>query len=204
MPARIARETDMDRTAMRERMAAMKQQLRTGVQVIAAPQLFPTPEAIAGRMVAEAHIRRGEHVGEFSAGTGRILAAIANAMDLTDIQVTAVEINQNLARALRDRYPLARILCADFLACCAELGEFDRIIINPPFANGQDIAHISHALRYLKPGARLVGICANGSRQQQKLRPLVEERGGLWEELPEDAFEESGTRVRAVLLTIDT
>jgi protein-L-isoaspartate O-methyltransferase len=193
----------MDRNAMRERMAAMKQQLSTGVQVVAAPQLFPTPATLAGRMVDAAAIRPGEHVGEFSAGTGRILAAIADAIDLAAIQITAVEINQNLARALSQRYPAVGVVCADFLACGAELGAFDRILINPPFANGQDIAHITHALGYLKPGARLVAICANGPRQQQKLRPLVEDRGGRWEALPDDAFEESGTRVRTVLLTID-
>jgi protein-L-isoaspartate O-methyltransferase len=193
----------MDRAAMRERMDAMKQRLSAGVQVVAAPQLFPTPAALAGRMVDEADIQRFEHVGEFSAGTGRILAAIAAAIDLAEIRVTAVEINQNLARALRDRYQLARMVCADFLACGAELGEFDKIVINPPFANGQDIAHISHALGYLKPRGRLVAICANGPRQQQTLRPMVEDCGGLWEELPDDTFEESGTRVRTVLLTID-
>jgi hypothetical protein len=34
-----------------------------------------------------------------------------------------------------------------------------------------------HALKMLKPGGRLVAICANGPRQNDKLRPIVESRG---------------------------
>ncbi|WP_058035137.1 DUF3560 domain-containing protein [Burkholderia pseudomallei] len=185
------------------KLRQLREQLRDGVQVVSAPQLFPTPAEYAGRMVDEAHIRPGDAIGEFSAGTGRILAAVGEVIDFTEIRVTAVEINQGLAHALVERFPAARVVCADFLACGDELGLFDKIIINPPFANGQDIAHISHALGFLAPGGRLVAICANGPRQNEKLRPLVEAQGGTWEELREDAFAESGTRVRTVLLTID-
>jgi 16S rRNA G1207 methylase RsmC len=42
---------------------------------------------------------------------------------------------------------------ADFLECNGDLGTFDRIIMNPPFANADDIKHIMHALKMLKPGA---------------------------------------------------
>lgn len=185
------------------KLRQLREQLRDGVQVVSASQLFPTPAWLARRMVEEAAIQPGEHVGEFSAGTGRILSAVSETIDFAQIHVTAVEINEGLARALGTRYPAARVLNMDFMKCGQELGQFDKIIINPPFADAQDIAHISHALGFLKPGRRLVAICANGPRQQQKLRPLVEVRGGLWEELPDDAFEESGTRVRAVLLVMD-
>jgi hypothetical protein len=46
-------------------------------------------------------------------------------------------------------------------------------------------------------------ICANGPRQNDKLRPIVEARGGLWEELPSDTFISAGTSVRTVLLMLD-
>jgi hypothetical protein len=75
--------------------------------------------------------------------------------------------------------------------------------MNPPFANADDIKHIMHALKMLKPGGRLVAICANGPRQNDKLRPLVEARGGIWEELPSDTFIGAGTGVRTVLLLLD-
>lgn len=187
----------------RAKLDQLREHLRDGVKVVSAPQLFPTPATLAGRMVDEAQIQPGDRVGEFSAGTGRILSAVSEAIDFAAISVTAVEINSELSRTLQDRFPAARVICADFLSCGADLGKFQKIIINPPFANAQDIAHILHALPLLDDGGRLVAVCANGPRQQEKLRPLVESRGGLWEELPDDTFEESGTRVRTVLLTID-
>jgi hypothetical protein len=74
--------------------------------------------------------------------------------------------------------------------------------MNPPFADAQDIAHITHAMTMLKPGGRLVAICANGPRQNDKLKPLVEQAGEKWEPLPADTFRESGTGVNTVLLTL--
>lgn len=75
--------------------------------------------------------------------------------------------------------------------------------MNPPFAKGQDMAHIAHALAFLASGGRLVAICANGPRQSAKLRPVVEAAGGWWIELEDGAFAESGTNVRTVMLVID-
>jgi 16S rRNA G1207 methylase RsmC len=70
--------------------------------------------------------------------------------------------------------------------------------MNPPFSRGQDVAHILHALKFLKPGGRLVALCAAGPRQQAELRPLAT----TWEELPGDTFASQGTGVRAILLTV--
>jgi 16S rRNA G1207 methylase RsmC len=85
---------------------------------------------------------------------------------------------------------------------------YDRIVANPPFADGQDIAHVTHALAFLRPGGRLVAIMSSGftfrqDRAALAFRDLVEERGGTVEELSADAFKVSGTGVRAVLVTID-
>jgi 16S rRNA G1207 methylase RsmC len=85
---------------------------------------------------------------------------------------------------------------------------FDRIVMNPPFADQQDIRHVRHALGFLKPGGRLVAIMSAGvtfreDRLAREFRALVEDRGGTIEELPADAFKASGTGVLAVLVTID-
>ena len=187
----------------RNEFDTLREQLEHGVQVVSAPQLFPTPEDVADRMVEEAGIVAGDRVGEFSAGTGRILAAIFAAHDRDGIMVTAIEINRSLSEALAARYEDVNVICADFMECGDEIGTFQKILINPPFANGQDIAHIQRALGFLDVGGRLVAICANGPRQNEILLPLVEAHGGTWEELPDGAFVESGTNVRTVLLTID-
>ncbi len=74
---------------------------------------------------------------------------------------------------------------------------FDKILMNPPFENGADIRHIMHALGMLKPGGRLVAICANGPRQFAKLQPIA----SVWKELPAKTF--AGTGVNAALLVIE-
>lgn len=184
-----------------EAFKAMREQLKLGVQVVNAPQLFPTPAKLAARMVELANIEPGHAVLEPSAGTGRILAAVC-AVENSTIR-TAVEINANLCGELRRLDPGAHVFHADFMEWeGGTTHQYDRIIMNPPFANAQDIEHIKRAFQMLKPGGRLVGICANGPRQNTQLRPLIEMHGGEWEDLPPGSFAESGTAVNAALFTL--
>jgi 16S rRNA G1207 methylase RsmC len=81
--------------------------------------------------------------------------------------------------------------------------QFDRVLMNPPFEKGGDVKHIQRAFGMLKPGGRLVAICANGPRQALTLRLLAEKSGGLWEELPEGAFADEGTSVKTALIVIN-
>jgi hypothetical protein len=114
----------------------------------------------------------------------------------------AVEIVPALADMLRRQFPAAHVESGDFLTLADTLGQFDVLLLNPPFANAVDIEHIQTAMRLLKPAGRLVAICAGGPRQHDALRPWVEARGGLWEPLPAGTFLESGTGVNTVLLAI--
>ena len=95
------------------------------------------------------------------------------------------------------------VSCCDFLeasmpVCPDSEDGHDRVLMNPPFSRGQDVAHILHALKFLKPGGRLVALCAAGPRQQAELRPLAT----TWEELPDGTFADQGTNVRAALMTV--
>ena len=163
-----------------------------------APQLFPTPPELAARMVELAEIQPGQTILEPSAGTGNLLAAIMN--DDTALAVVAVEINQQLADRLKTEYPLTNVQCQDFLTFDRGNYPVDCIIMNPPFApQAADIQHIKHALTMLKPGGRLVALCANGPRQQAALQPLAD----LWEVLPPGSFAAEGTNVNVVLLVIN-
>lgn len=119
--------------------------------------------------------------------------------------LVAVEVDEHLAKAL-DAAALADVVDhGDFLTTTAgDLdGAFDRIIMNPPFANGADIKHVLHALDLLAPGGRLVAVVADGPRQQERLRPVIEGRGGTWEALPADSFKEQGTSVRTALIVVE-
>lgn len=184
----------------------MKASLKAGVQAVSAPQLFPTPPEVARRMVSLAGIMAGYRILEPSAGTGNLIeAVVSNATGFDCCRVVAVEINSQLARALEDRKSEwlyanddnFKVINKNFLECTAEeLGQFPRIIMNPPFENGSDIKHILHARDMLKPGGKLVAICAAGPRQIEKLQPLAD----TWEELPEGTF--AGTGVRTVMLSM--
>ena len=190
-----------ERIPSHDELHEMKKTAAQGVVIVAVPQLFLTPPELADRMVALADIRPGQQVLEPSAGTGRIIDAIRRKAH--GYAITAVELNCNMAHRLRTVDCVDDTRQADFLECNGDLGTFDRIVMNPPFANADDIKHIMHALKMLKPGGRLVAICANGPRQNDKLRPIVEARGGIWEELPSDTFTSTGTSVRTVLLMLD-
>ncbi len=173
----------------------MRQTLNQGVTVISAPQLFPTPGALAARMAELAELAPGQRVLEPSAGTGALLCAVRARCH--DLVVTAVELSSGLAKGLRAAGEDARQ--GDFLEC-RDLGKFDRIVMNPPFDHGADIRHILHAEKMLAPGGKLVGLCSGGPRQEATLRPMVEACGGVWEELAAGTF--VGTSVRAVLFTL--
>ena len=177
----------------------MQNALKAGVQVITTPQLFPTPPALAERMVEEADILPSHCVLEPSAGTGAILAALPNVRPFGS--VTAVEINATLASSLEQ--VADETICGDFLEQNGNLGQFDRILMNPPFENGADIKHIQHAMKMLKPGGRLIAICANGPRQQTTLKPLAENSGGWYEDLPVGTFASQGTNVNTAILLIE-
>ena len=56
--------------------------------------------------------------------------------------------------------------------------------MNPPFDHGADIRHIEHARAKLKPGGRLVAICAAGPRQRERFEAIAAE----WIDLQYDAF----------------
>lgn len=176
---------------------ALREQLRHGVQVVVAPLLYPTPVALAEKMVDLAGIEHGMRLLDPSAGTGVLLDA---ARRMRGAVTTAVELDCQLAARLRLSFDDVRQ--ADFLTCGQELGGFDRVLMNPPFNGGADIAHIRHACSMLKPGGVLVAICADGPRQNAQLRPLAEDSGGSWESLPAGSFLHAGTSVNTALLVI--
>ena len=51
--------------------------------------------------------------------------------------------------------------------------------------------------------ARVVAVVADGPRQQERLRPVIEGRAGTWEALPADSFKEQGTSVRTALIVVE-
>ena len=109
-----------------------------------------------------------------------------------------VEVHAGLAAALRQRVDDGHTVHAgDFLEMNGSIGDFDRIVMNPPFERGADIRHIRHAYEHLRPGGRLVAICAGGPRQVTAFR----DEAVYWIDLEPGTF--AGTDVRAVIVALD-
>lgn len=178
------------------------------IQPIAAPVLVPagtecftTPAAVVDRMIQAAGIMGHHSVLEPSAGTGAIVRRLPEHM-----MTTVYEISPTLCDVLRGLEFDARP--ADFLTVEPGAFLFDRVLMNPPFSNLQDVAHVRHAFKFLKPGGRLVAIMSPSWRHQERtkareFRTWFEQVGGEVEELPADSFKSSGTSVNTVMVVIN-
>lgn len=185
-----------------EDLQAMKDTLKNGIKAVAANNLFPTPKEICSKVADLAEVEPGQDILEPSAGTGMLLGCLGGSMFTAEPRkgsCTAVEINSMLCNKLEADFPLTRVICADFLELSTDtLGQFDRVIMNPPFEKGADIKHIRHAFSLLRPGGLLVAICANGPRQQEAFKTLAEH----WEDMPSGTFKNQGTMVNTALFTL--
>lgn len=82
-------------------------------------------------------------------------------------------------------------------------GLFDRVVMNPPFHHGADIAHMERATARSRSGGRLVAICANGPLQLNRLMLLTARYDGCWQDLPAKSFKHAGTMGNTALLVIN-
>jgi predicted RNA methylase len=179
--------------------------------------IFETPAPVVARMMELAGVKRGMTVLEPSAGRG----AIARELLKAGAVVWAIEVlhaNFEALRALgeesiRDANVVGSLVTheADFMG--PQIGEdprawqFDRVVMNPPFSHGRDVDHVTKAAGMLKPGGRLVAVMSAGigfrkDARHEAFSELLARRKGFVEDLPEGAFKESGTGVRAVLVVM--
>lgn len=165
---------------------------------------FPTPEQVVSRLMMLADIRPRMRVLEPSAGLGAIAYPCAAAGALVD----CYEIQQGNAAMLAMTAPhdLGHTKVADFLQI-EPRAEYDRVVMNPPFAKQADVKHVLHALKFLKPDGLLVSVMSSGvtfrdDKLTQSFRDLVRARAGDIEALEDGAFKSSGTMVRTVIVTI--
>lgn len=169
-------------------------------------QVYPTPQAMAERMVQMAGVVAGLSVLEPSAGDGAIAAEIASAGD----DPCCVEIRKTAAARLRERG--WKCLAMDFLELNGQLVQdnfgtdgFDRVVMNPPFKNGQDIAHVIKAFGFLRPGGVLVAIVSSGftyraDKAHRAFSDFVEKHKLTAEQLPSGTFEDAAATAILIVL----
>jgi protein-L-isoaspartate O-methyltransferase len=164
------------------------------------PGYFNTPPAVVERLMSVADIRPGQRVLEPSAGAGDI----ADAIRAKGVTPDVVEIASSLRKILEAKgYQLVGY---DFMEYNG--GPYDRIVMNPPFENAQEIDHVLHAFQLLAPGGRIVSVMSEGPffRQDKKATAFRDflESFGYSEPLPAGSFLKSrnstGVNTRIVVI----
>jgi len=166
-------------------------------------QFFATPEPLAKHLVTHARVGEGHRVLEPSAGQGAIADILVNKC----MTCMCVELMPENVKVLmdKDHYVIER----DFLEQTPdELDLFDRVVANPPFTKNQDIDHIQHMYKFLKPDGILVSIASQswrtGSQKKQiAFREWLSDMNALVVELDRGSFKQSGTMVGAVIIVIN-
>lgn len=166
---------------------------------------FDTSPELAGFLIRHVGGVAGKNVFEPSAGIGNIAIAALEA----GAEVWCSEIDPKRFAVLKSRLePMGtswHAECRDFLEETPKPGNFDVVLMNPPFAKQVDIDHVLHAMTFLAPGGRLAAIMSAGvkfraNRKTTEFRLFVNQHGGTILDLPENSFVQAGTSVQTVVV----
>lgn len=168
-------------------------------------QAFYTPADVATKLVTMAGVKRGSVVLEPSAGAGAIVSACIHA-GVRAPDITAIDIDTDAIDTLVSLG--VRALARDFLEYLdpAAVCSFDAVVMNPPFTRGQDVRHVTHALRFPSIGGTLVAAMPAGweTRRGEAVTILRAALANSYEHvvepLPDGSFKASGTAVRTCVL----
>ncbi|PWB44642.1 MAG: hypothetical protein C3F19_00825 [Rhodocyclales bacterium] len=164
---------------------------------------FPTPAETAQAMIDAAELKEDMAVLEPSAGWGHIAEKIREA----GVEPDVVELAADRRELLEAKG--FTIVGSDFIDVD---GEYDRIILNPPFSDRRDAEHVQHAYALLKPGGRLVALMGEGvffgqDKKAQEFREWLESVGGTSEKLEAGTFLDpslpANTGVNARMVVVD-
>ncbi len=161
---------------------------------------FFTPPDLARRM-AQGIRGGGNRILEPSAGDGALADAVR---EVCDVEPFCVEKDERLSGVLESKgYPA---VCADFLELRLS-AVWDAVVMNPPFSNNQDVEHVRRAFCLLRPGGNLVAIMSPHwtfavDAMSKSFRQWTVDKIVSQEALPAGTFRDSGTDVRAVLVTL--
>jgi hypothetical protein len=193
--------------AKRERLRKIDA-LEAEIKLSNIPGYFPTPAPVVEIMLRRARLSRlskGMRILEPEAGSGHIADAIHAAYPELELEV--IEPVLRLREILQIKG--YKLVGDDFLqVSTADLGTYNRIIMNPPFERQQDLDHIRHAYKLLAPCGALVSVLSpsfefRSDRKSTEFRAWLDEVNATWENLPDGAFKASGTGVSTRLLVIE-
>lgn len=179
------------------------QQLERGLVGNKIPGYFNTQGEALNIVMAAADVKPGDSVLEPSAGKGNI----ADAAKENGALVDTVERHNTLREILTEK---GHNLIGDDFTKVDDSKQYDKVIMNPPFEQQQDIDHVRKAWGHVKPGGRLVavmsaGVESNSNRKATEFRQWLDDNGGTMERLPEGSFKDSdrSTGVNTVMVVMD-
>ena len=126
-----------------------------------------TPAELAERMAALAGVGPGARALEPSAGRGAIARVLAG----LGAEVHCVELDRDLAGTLAAEG--LSVDCASFTWKRPD-PTFDVAVMNPPFGESRDFEHIRHAVRFLRPGGRVVSTLSRATAEHGAFRAWLE------------------------------
>lgn len=169
-------------------------------------QFFPTPRPVAEAMRHFADLDASCVVLEPSCGKGDLADVIyeAGVQDLF-----GVELNNDMKPHLAEK-PYTTITGVDFIDFAAAPNirkRWTRIVMNPPFARQQDIAHIMAAFGILQPGGILVSVVSESpffrsDKKSVEFRNFLNANEAEIYPVDDGAFKESGTMVRTRIIKV--
>ena len=160
--------------------------IEENIRGVKIPGFFPTPKNLIEEMIKLGDINSSHEVLEPSAGKGDMVDVLkANGINNID----CIEIAHSLKEILKLKG--CNLVGSDFLKFNDK--KYDRIIMNPPFENLQDIDHIRHAYNTLKDGGILVsvmcaGIMPNRRKKAEEFREWIDSLGAVYYKNDEGAF----------------
>jgi predicted RNA methylase len=147
-------------------------------------QFYPTPPAVAAVVLEAAQIGERDRCLEPSAGQGALAALMPRDRTLC-IEISALHCAVLTSKG-------CRVEQRDFLEWAQGTSErFDRICMNPPFADGRARSHVEAAAGLLKPGGRLVAVLP--ASMKDKLR--IEDLKHTWSDAMTGEFDHTGVSV---------
>lgn len=167
-------------------------------------QFYGTPQSIADEMAYYLKPQKGDKVLEPSAGQGALIQAIHEYE--RNVVVDCYELMPSNREVLK-QLPNVNILGADFMEA-DNAGEYDLIIMNPPFAKNQDIDHFRKAFSLLKKGGALCAILSMHwtfakEKKCEEFRQWIEEIEAVeLRPIERGEFKESGTNVPCIMMGV--
>lgn len=166
-------------------------------------QYYPTPVAVVKEVLNDLGDIKGLYILEPSCGCGRFL----DAMRARGAKCLGIEVDPGRAEIARSKGH--SVMTKNFLET-VPTGNFDRVVMNPPFYGRHYAKHVAHALGFLKPGGILTAILPATARYDHGIITdewAAKHRAKLsawtaWKDLPIGAFAESGTNINTCVVQI--